>query len=248
MTLAECTLDSSILYPVRSGVSVVVPELAVPEPKLRYIDEIKKEFMKTIQKLSYSRHTWQVWQDFTELAALSIVQKVWFTNEREDQYLKTIGRYGHDEAQLFSNLLGLTIEALGVEYQDFLGQMFMELDMGNQWKGQFFTPYCICKLIAQMTFDLALFNEKPVVYVNEPAAGSGAMVIALCEFIRNNEIAFQERLRGVAQDVDSVTAYMCYIQLSLIGCPAHVIIGNTLTMECREKFVTPFAAMQGWLN
>ncbi len=29
--------------------------------------------------------------------------------------------------------------------QDFLGELYMELELGNHWKGQFFTPYCVCK-------------------------------------------------------------------------------------------------------
>ena len=35
--------------------------------------------------------------------------------------------------------------------QDFLGELFMALDMGNEWRGQFFTPYSVCSLMAAIT-------------------------------------------------------------------------------------------------
>ena len=248
MTLAECTLESSISYPVTSGVSVIVPELDVPEPKLRSIDEIKKEFMKTVQDLSYSRHKWQVWQDFTELTALSIAQTMGFSRKREEKYLQTIGRYEHDEAQLFPKLLTLTIEALEVEYCDFLGQMFMELELGSKWHGQFFTPYHLCKMIAAMSVSGTDFEDEKIVTMNEPAAGSGSMIISLCEYLWEQGINFQQQLKVVAQDNDYVAAYMCYIQLSLIGCNAAVIYGNTLKMECREQWITPMAVLRGWIS
>jgi hypothetical protein len=39
---------------------------------------------------------------------------------------------------------------------------------------------------------------------------------------------------------------MCYIQLTLWNVPAHVIVGNTLTLEHKEVWVTPQHALGGW--
>jgi hypothetical protein len=39
---------------------------------------------------------------------------------------------------------------------------------------------------------------------------------------------------------------MCYIQLSLWGVPAVVVVGNTLANECREAFYTIGHHMGGW--
>ena len=46
----------------------------------------------------------------------------------------------------------------------------------------------------------------------------------------------------IAQDIDSLVAKMCYIQMSLMGCPGVVIIGDTLVgnTEDMEKWYTPF--------
>jgi len=49
-----------------------------------------------------------------------------------------------------------------------------------------------------------------------------------------------------ATDIDRTTALMCYIQLSLWGVPAQVIVGNTLTNEVREVFYTPVYYINQW--
>ena len=215
-----------------------------PPPPLQTPAEIKKEFIKTIKQLSYTRHTWQAWQDFTELAALSIAQSTAYSEDREQTYMRTIGRYTHKEAQLFPKLLALTIQALEIKHHDFLGSMFMELELGSKWHGQFFTPYDLCLLMAQLTVKKEQFDNNNIVSVNEPAVGAGAMVIALCDYLRNQNIKYQRRLKIVTIDVDYIACCMCYIQLSLIGCSAVVIHGNTLTLECSNRWYTPIAMTQ----
>ena len=206
--------------------------------------EIKKEFIKTIQQLSYTRHKWQTWQDFTELAALSIAQATAYSEEREETYMRTIGRYTHKEAQLIPKLLALTIQALEIKHHDFLGEMFMELELGSKWHGQFFTPYHLCLLMAELTVSKEQFENDNIVSVNEPAVGAGAMVIALCDHLRNLKINYQRQLKIITQDTDYIACCMCYIQLSLLGCSAVIIHGNTLTLECRNYWYTPMAMTQ----
>ena len=66
-------------------------------------------------------------------------------DDREKQYMRTIKGYNQGEQQIFQKLFALLVEALDDEPdQDFLGEMFMGLNLGNHWKGQFFTPYNIC--------------------------------------------------------------------------------------------------------
>lgn len=227
-----------------------IESFSTPTPtiNIRSHAQIKKDFQDTIKHLTYSRHTWQVWQDFCEMAAISISNTLMPSDDRESQYMSIAGRYDRKELSLFPRLLGLVTEALEGEYQDFLGGCFMEMELGNHWTGQFFTPYHVCKAIAQVSFDVSIFDSKQIVTVGEPACGAGAMIVALCDYLHKEGIDFQRRLKVTAQDLDTTAAHMCYIQLSLIGCPAHVIVGNSLKVECRSKYVTPMAAMQGWFN
>ena len=72
--------------------------------------------------------------------------------EREALYLKTIQKYNKEERELFPQLAAETVIALEEnQEQDFLGDIFMNLGLGNKSGGQFFTPYHICELMAKVT-------------------------------------------------------------------------------------------------
>lgn len=210
---------------------------------MRDIQEIKKDFIKTIESLSRSRHKWQVWSDFVVMAALSLAQFGNFDEDREKQYMEVVGRYEPDEVKQIPKLLGMVTEALEIKYCDFLGEVFMELELGNKFKGQFFTPYHLCALIAELTFNKSDFDGGRIVTLSEPAVGGGAMVIAYCEILLKNGINFQRQLKVTCQDVDYTAMCMCYIQLSMIGCNATVLHANTITMEEWGSYQTPIARM-----
>lgn len=75
-------------------------------------------------------------------------------NEREKRYLKIIKKYDKREQQLFPDLAAHTVMALEENpEQDFLGDIYMKLNLGSQTRGQFFTPYSISRLMAEMTVD-----------------------------------------------------------------------------------------------
>ena len=42
------------------------------------------------------------------------------------------------------------------------------------------------------------------------------------------------RMIAVCTDIDEVAARMCYVQLALLGIPAIVNIGNSLTLDVRQ--------------
>jgi len=45
------------------------------------------------------------------------------------------------------------LSTLEEDMGDVLGGVFSELDLGNKWAGQFFTPDPVCRMMAAMTFD-----------------------------------------------------------------------------------------------
>ena len=118
--------------------------------------------------------------------------------------------------------------------QDLLGELFMALDLGNEWKGQFFTPYDVCRLMASMTYNNDLkqkIAQKGWVSVSDPACGAGALLIAFANDCRRpgHEINYQTSVLFVAQDIDFLAGMMCYIQLSLMGCPGYVVIDDSIS-------------------
>ena len=67
--------------------------------------------------------------------------------------------------------------------------------------------------------------------VNDPACGAGALLIAFANECRRpgNDINFQTSVLFVAQDIDFLAGMMCYIQLSLMGCPGYVVIDDSIS-------------------
>lgn len=107
----------------------------------------KKDFSKLFRGLCRSRQPWQVFADFCEAATLSIANAVAFSDEREKRYMAIVER-DRESIKEFPKLLGLVVEALEVEPQDFLGVVFQELELANHWHGQFFTPFHLARLMA----------------------------------------------------------------------------------------------------
>ena len=133
---------------------------------VRFLKESQTEFSKLFSKLCNTHSSWQVWADFVLMSATVIsnaLDQDSSTHEaRERQYLQTIKQYKETEQKVFPELFALMIEALEANpEQDFLGEIFMGLNLGNHWKGQFFTPYNVCKMMAEITVtDLEARVEK----------------------------------------------------------------------------------------
>ena len=146
------------------------------------------------------------------------------SDEIEQQYLETVKRYNKEQAEQFSQLLALLVSALSEQYQDFLGKVYMQLNLGNARTGQFFTPYHISQMMSEITFVDGKENieNKEIITLSEPCCGSGGMVIAYAETMKKYDINFQERLFVEAIDIDEMCFQMAYLQLSLYGIPARV--------------------------
>lgn len=208
----------------------------------------KGEFCKGIRELArkYDRH--EVFNDFCEIAAITLRQVFERNPANEERYLKLIRRYEPEEHDKFARLLALTAQALTEKPRDFLGECFHELEMHNQYKGQFFTPFDVSRMMAKMS--LAGFEERirrhGFIELNEPTCGSGGMVIAAVEEVKAAGFNPVHVFFAVAQDIDRKCCNMTYIQLSLLAVPAAVIWGNTLLVECREQWLTAGYYFGAW--
>lgn len=194
----------------------------------------EKEFIEVFNKLCYSRSTWQVWEDLMSAIACSLSNSVdrvpQHYEQREKEYAQCIDRLG--SVELPAKILGIIVMALeNNPEQDFLGKMYMNLNLGSHWRGQYFTPYNICKMMSEMTcrnFDSQI-EQKGYISVYDSACGAGATLIAAANSMKDSTYNFQNHVLFVGQDIDRVVGMMCYIQLSLLGCAGYICIGNTLT-------------------
>lgn len=210
-----------------------------------------KDFGDLFVRLAERHGRHEVWSDFITMSAcaLSNAGDKRFFQEREEMYLASVKRYTKDETDILAQMLGYVIMALEENpEQDFLGEMFSGLNLHNEWKGQFFTPYHVGSFMAAINIESAKeeLKQKDYITVNDCCCGAGCLLIAFANEARKAKIDFQNRVIFVAQDLDFTAAMMCYIQLSLLGCKAIVKVGNSLTdpfvpadLEGKDVWYTP---------
>lgn len=193
----------------------------------------QKQFIKLIDSLCGSFSRWSVWQDFVTFSAISISNAVDHDRERvekrEKTYLAISRKYKPEDMNTFAEMFAEVV--LGIEEtpeMDFLGELFMVLGLSSDAAGQFFTPYHLCEAMAKMTNPDSKMSHGWM-SVNYPACGAGATLIAFANECRHEGINFQTDVLFVAQDIDMIVAMMCYIQLSLRGCPGYVVVGDSLS-------------------
>ena len=209
----------------------------------------RNELVAEIRKLSQSQGLNAVFTTFLEITATSIAAQMDPENaaESEKQYGEIVSGMEPEVLSSYARMFALLYLAARDRADDpcdILGDIYHELRLNNEWNGQFFTPDDICRMMAQIVNPVDELSEagKPVL-INEPACGSGTMIIGAVWAMKQKDFDFQRKSFFVAQDIDIRCVWMAYIQLSLYGIPAVVIHGNTLTMEEWSRWYTPYAAV-----
>lgn len=211
-----------------------------------------REMVKIIESLGHRHERHTVFSDFVEMSAISISNAIDIRHrdQREERYMQMIKRYDADELRQFPRLLGHLVEAFEDKTDDHLGRLFHELELHNTYKGQFFTPYAVCQLMASVTlepdFVERTIEERGFMTMQEPACGAGATMIALTEQFRSAGANPQRELHITAIDIDIRCVHMAYIQLALLHIPAIVIHGNTLSLEEFSHWFTPAHVLDAW--
>ena len=188
-----------------------------------------------IRQFAYGQHLFTVFRHFVELSAIALsnVADPITKAGREKQYLSIVHQYKPEEFQQFPPLLGMLAMCLEHETTDVLGRLYHRLDIHNLQSGQCFTPYPVCLAMAKMLVHEAkhLVQEQAFIRAQEPCVGSGAMVIALAQALRDEGINYQHKLHVTAIDIDTLCVHMAYVQCTLLHIPALICHGDTLRDE-----------------
>lgn len=230
-----------------------------------------KRFENGFKILTYSRSPYEVWSDIIEIFAITIqnsctrhynendkLKSVW--QNRENQYLRTIKKYSPKEQKVIVQMFSLLVmEYSERPYQDLLGKLYMTLGISNNNAGQFFTPYNVCQLMSDVSFNKKEVAKKihtiGYIGVNDPSCGAGATLISFAEKCSESfkKLDYKNHVYFVGQDIDLKCVQMCYIQLSLLGLAGYVIWADTLTtpkvdfFKDNEKiWLTPNYNMNIW--
>jgi type I restriction-modification system DNA methylase subunit len=204
--------------------------------------EHRDTLIKLFDRFQHRFNIWQVWDDFIYMSATAFSQPCQWVQERENEYLRRINRYPAELQQLFPDMLAEIVMAFEQEgFSDILGELYMMLNLGNHWRGQYFTPYEICLMMAKMSAENPAeeIEKQGYISVSDPACGSGAMLIAFVQNSMECGVNYQRDVLFVGQDVDPVVARMCFISLSLLGCPGYVIVGDVFTQPAVGHVLSP---------
>lgn len=216
--------------------------------------EVKnKEFLKTFDELCYMHDRLNIFSDFVKLCAISIYNSFAHNQAMEDEYLRIIKSYNEKEQKLFPKLFGELIMMYEEcnEVIDILGPIYMNTKSKDKHLGQVFTPAHISEFMAECLIGnensyKEEIKKKGYITINDPACGSGGLVLAYANVLKKHNINYQQNLLVNVTDIDSLCVYMAYIQLSLYGVPAVVYCGDTLTQKMNFKMETPLFFLNYW--
>ena len=206
-----------------------------------------KKFVKLFDSLCRTRPKYTVWYDIIQMWAYAISNSCNYRQDREDKYLAIAKSYTKDELMIICELYAAVVLAFDENpEQDFLGQLYMDYGFGDHKKGEFFTPYEVARFFSEVL----CFECNPsrgYAVINEPACGSGVMLIAYINKLVRDKQSPHTRALFIANDTNPCIAMMCYIQLSLIGAAGYVLVQDTLAepltghvlYPLQNAFITP---------
>ena len=222
------------------------PELpavnAQPIPhRMMTTDQARRQFISVFRDTARNLRRWEVFSDFITLAASELDMARIRTPENIDRSREICAKYSASDISNLHTLFCLMVCTLELKFHDFLGAIFMELELGDDRNGQYFTPYHLQSLMAKMLMpDVEqTIRREGFVTVSDPASGAAGMIVAYAENLLAAGYNPSEHMFGSCIDIDPIAADMAFIQLSLLGIPAEVVTGNTLTMQLNRVRYTP---------
>lgn len=208
-----------------------------------FADEKRKQFAALLHEADYSRHSYENFGTFLDCSSTALRQAVHQVQtgkkcrKIEDEYMAAIGRVKHPKNM--AHAMGVLVEALEEKPYDFLGVVMGEWGINDKkWAGQCFTPTDLCRMIAKLTFGEEISPDPDNrLSILEPACGGGAMVIAAADHLKSRGF-YPWNYWFHMVDVDPRCAKMAYVQCTLLGIPAWVITGNSISLEVRCSWPT----------
>ncbi|WP_232370026.1 N-6 DNA methylase [Xenorhabdus lircayensis] len=177
--------------------------------------DYQKAFISLFKQTARHHSRYQVFRDFCNCAMAAIHNKHCFSEELEQYYLKTIKKYERADVDRIVQLFSHVVLGLAQESGDFLGSVFMQLELGNKDLQQFFTPWEVARMMAQMQLHDAagLLQTQPFITMCDPCVGAGCMILAAADVLRELGHDPLCSLWVSVVDIDPLAAVMAYIQL-----------------------------------
>ncbi|MBD3126144.1 MULTISPECIES: N-6 DNA methylase [Citrobacter] len=219
-------------------------------PRMISPEEARRQFISVFRHTAPDMRRLEVFRDFISLAARELDMARIRTPENVEESRRICDRYKPGDLSDFKQLFCLMVTALEGKFQDFLGSLLMELELGAAEMAQFFTPYDLQLMMAKMlSQDMPdVVARQGWVTLDEPACGGAGMVIAWAQCMLEAGLNPSEQLYSRCTDIDPMVADIAFVQLSLLGIPAEVITGNTLTLQVNCVRYTPVYYLNNWAD
>jgi len=210
--------------------------------------EAQKQFIGLFGQTARYHHRYKVFSDFVQCGAIAMHNRFCPDEGLEKQYLNIIKGYKRADVERLAHLLALVRIALNAQACDFLGMMFMQLELGDKHRGQFFTPWSVASMMAKLQFTglEQKLQTQPFVTISEPGCGAGGMMIAAAVEMQALGYEPSEHMWVSCVDIDTVAVSMAYIQLSSLSIPGEIVLGNVLANERRLVMYTPMHWLGKW--
>jgi hypothetical protein len=214
----------------------------------RASDEIAKR-LRSIHDRDY----YSVLGDFFEASAISVKNAV-DLNDREvyeKRFADIAKSYGEKGMKIFAECLSLFTDEIhaaihgNAMFRDFAGELYMASGTNSKGLGQFFTPYHVSHLMAEVNLEKDRFlkeiEEYPdrVITFYEPTCGAGGLMVAAIDVMHSAGINYAHNMFIDCGDIDPRCFHMSYLTLSLLGAPAVVRLGDALAMKYHRAWFTP---------
>ncbi len=193
-----------------------------------------KLILKELENITWSKSRYTIFDDWLDLMLYA------FQGDDEN-YLRIInaydnrGRIGERASDHFANALGALMSLMQEANKEILGYIYMEWNISNKHSGQFFTPFSVAKMMAMLTGETGGL-------INDPACGSGIMLIAKATILTNEEI---DKSLFVGQDLDLTCIKMTALNMMFFNLNGYAIHCDTLRNEYYAAYQTTRSYLGG---
>lgn len=200
-----------------------------------------KEYVRTIESIANSGHRIRdTFRDCCRMYAISLHSPLVIDPEEkqnvEDEFAKIRDSYTKDEYKLIQKSFAQLLIGLQKSPRDFLGVVLEELACNCKELGQFFTPSCVARLMAQVNIDEEFVkNHKrgEIITLNDPTCGAGVLLIEQAMDLIYKGIP-QGDILVFAEDLDPLSFTIVYTQLSLLGIAGICTRRDSLSLQIFE--------------
>ena len=213
------------------------------------------DFLRALDSFDRSKTRTEIFRIFCEMAYCALAKRASpFPDQRdrlEADYMSCVGMFPNkDDVRRMPDMMGLAIQTIAAGGVDFFGQVAAEIGALDARLGQFFTPYEVSRMMAEMSLGdvSARIETQGFITISEPAAGAGGMVLAVADVIEKQGFDPSRHIWVEAVELSRATFHMAYVQIAARGVAGRVINGNSLSLETYDQAFTPAAPVFHALN